>query len=125
MLDIWNSDGAFVMNEQRLADQARAIKTNGWLSEIEIEEIKMNIAANGDHQERQSDPLTMGEYRKTNKRGLLVMRTYLKKVRATSLVELLKTCNMYAVMKKRLTFYEWSRMRWQRIKQRNRPICGK
>ena len=35
----------------------------------------------------------------TNKRGLQVMRTYLKKVRATSLVELLKTCDVKAVEK--------------------------
>lgn len=40
MLQCWNALGVFKVNEQRLADQARAIKTNGWLTDIEIEEIK-------------------------------------------------------------------------------------
>ena len=31
--------------KQRLADQAKAIKRNGWLSDVEIEEIKRSIAA--------------------------------------------------------------------------------
>jgi hypothetical protein len=64
MLDIWNSEGAFGISEQRLADQARAIKTNGWLLEIEIEEIERNITGNDsnqDNQERQSEPLTSEE----------------------------------------------------------------
>ena len=49
MMDIWNSEGVFEISEQRLDDQARAIKTNGWLSEIEIEEIKRDIDANGEY----------------------------------------------------------------------------
>ena len=53
MLDIGNSDGVFEISEQRLADQAKVIKTNRWLSEIEVEEIKRNFATNGNHLERQ------------------------------------------------------------------------
>ena len=33
MLGIWKELGVFEISEQRLADQARAIRTNGWLSE--------------------------------------------------------------------------------------------
>lgn len=43
MMDIWDEIGVFKISEQRLADQARAIKTNGWLSDIEINKIKRNI----------------------------------------------------------------------------------
>ena len=41
---LWNDIGVYKINQQRLADQARAIKHNGWLSDVEIEEIKRNIA---------------------------------------------------------------------------------
>ena len=40
MLQTWLIVGVFEATEQRLADQARAIKTNQWLSEFELEEIK-------------------------------------------------------------------------------------
>ena len=43
MLAIWAEIGVFETSEERLADQARAIKVNGWLSEVEIEEIKRKI----------------------------------------------------------------------------------
>ena len=33
----------FETSEQRLADQARAIRTNGWISEVELEEIKEEL----------------------------------------------------------------------------------
>ena len=36
---IWDERGVFEVTEQRLADQARAIKVNNWLSDLEIEEI--------------------------------------------------------------------------------------
>ena len=45
MMAIWREEGVFETTEQRLADQARAITTNAWLSVIEIEELKMNIAS--------------------------------------------------------------------------------
>ena len=49
MLSIWNELGVFEITEQRLADQARATRTNEWLSEIELEEIQRNIES--DHAE--------------------------------------------------------------------------
>ena len=49
MLSIWNELGVFEVSEQRLADQTRAIRTNGWLSEIELEEIQRNTES--DHME--------------------------------------------------------------------------
>ena len=43
MIAIWSEEGICEITEQRLACQARAIKTNGWLSAIEIEEIRRQI----------------------------------------------------------------------------------
>ena len=43
MIKIWKEIGVFDTTEQRLADQSRAIRTNGWLSEIEMEEIQREI----------------------------------------------------------------------------------
>ena len=41
MLNIWSELGVFEISEQRLAVQARAIRTNGWLSERDIMDIKI------------------------------------------------------------------------------------
>ena len=43
MMAIWSEEGICEITEQRLACQARAIKTNGWLSAVEIEEIRRQI----------------------------------------------------------------------------------
>ena len=40
MKKIWDEIGVFPVTEQRLADQARQIRTNKWLTSIEIEEIR-------------------------------------------------------------------------------------
>ena len=45
VMDNWNDIGVFKISEQRSADQARAIKTNSWLTDIKIEEIKRNIGS--------------------------------------------------------------------------------
>ena len=39
----WRLGGIFQYTEQRVCDQARAIKKNGWLSELELEVIKRKI----------------------------------------------------------------------------------
>ena len=43
MLEIWTDIGVFEVTEQRLADQSRAIRTNGWLTGVELEEIQREI----------------------------------------------------------------------------------
>ena len=43
MLTIWNDIGLFEVTEQQLAGQALCIKNRGWLSQVEIEEIKRGI----------------------------------------------------------------------------------
>ena len=40
MYRIWKEKCPFEVTEQRLTDQARAIRKNGWLSDIELEEIQ-------------------------------------------------------------------------------------
>ena len=50
------------ITEQRLADQARAIRVNQWLSEVEIEEIRRNIMEETNSQSEENLPLeTRGE----------------------------------------------------------------
>ena len=40
MLTHWEQIGEFEVTEQRRANQARQIRTDGWMSELELEEIK-------------------------------------------------------------------------------------
>ena len=44
MFGIWKEMRVFEISEQRLADQARAIKLNEWLSEVELEEIRREVS---------------------------------------------------------------------------------
>ena len=46
MISKWKENGGFETSEQRLADQARAIKVNGCLTEMEIEEMKREALVN-------------------------------------------------------------------------------
>ena len=41
----WKENGVFEITEQRLCDQARAIRKNGWLSDLELEYIRKIIDA--------------------------------------------------------------------------------
>ena len=43
MKKIWDEIRVFPVPEQRLADQARKIRTNKWLTDIEIEEIRREL----------------------------------------------------------------------------------
>ena len=43
MAAIWRENGVFEVTEQRLSDQARAIRTNEWLTDVEIEELKRKV----------------------------------------------------------------------------------
>ncbi|XP_068738998.1 uncharacterized protein [Montipora capricornis] len=54
MLGIWKERGVFEVSEQRLADQARAIRTNGWLSEIELEEISRAVSLGEENEQNQN-----------------------------------------------------------------------
>ena len=44
----WRERGMFDSTEQRISDQARAIKKNGWLSELELEMIRRRIEQEGE-----------------------------------------------------------------------------
>ena len=45
MMQEWKEHGVFEITEQRLCDQARAIRKNGWLSDLEHENIRRMIEA--------------------------------------------------------------------------------
>ena len=40
MIAIWREIGIFEITEQRLVDQARVVRTNEGLTEVELEEIR-------------------------------------------------------------------------------------
>ena len=44
----WQERGMFQLTEQRLCDQARAIRKNHWLTEVELELIKRRVLENSD-----------------------------------------------------------------------------
>ena len=50
----WLERGTFISTEQRTADQARAIRRNGWLTEIELDGIKRKVL-NEDIQQGQAN----------------------------------------------------------------------
>ena len=39
----WSDRGLFESTEQRVCDQARAIRKNGWLSQLELDAIKRQV----------------------------------------------------------------------------------
>ena len=43
MTAIWREIGTFELTEQRLVDQARVIRTDEWLTEVELEKIWIKI----------------------------------------------------------------------------------
>ena len=45
MMQEWKEQGVFEITEQRLYDQARDIRKNGWLSDLELENIRRMIDA--------------------------------------------------------------------------------
>ena len=45
MMRKWKKHGDFDITEQRLCDQAKAIRKNGWLSDLELENIQRMIEA--------------------------------------------------------------------------------
>ena len=48
MMREWRERGDFDVTEQRLCDQARAIRKNGWLSDLELENIQRLISDNNE-----------------------------------------------------------------------------
>ena len=53
MIAIWREIGTFEITEQRLADQVRVIRTNGWLTDVELEEIRRKNLTPRDGEENQ------------------------------------------------------------------------
>jgi len=46
----WRERGVFESTEQRVCDQARAIRKNGWLSEAELDAIKAQVESEPESQ---------------------------------------------------------------------------
>ena len=45
LMQKWKEHGVFEITEKRLCDQAKAIRKNGWLSDLELENIRRMIEA--------------------------------------------------------------------------------
>ena len=52
MIAIWGEIGNFEITEQRLVDQARFVRTNEWLTEVELEEIRRKNLTPRDGEEK-------------------------------------------------------------------------
>ena len=57
LLREWNERGLFPTTEQRLCDQARAIRKNGWLTELELEGIKRKIQVDNGEEENLNEEI--------------------------------------------------------------------
>ena len=55
MYKAWQKKGIFLSTEQRITDQARAIRKNGWSTDIELEGRKRRVL-NEERQEREEMP---------------------------------------------------------------------
>ena len=64
----WDEVGVFPVTGQRLADQARQIRTNKWLTDIEIEEIRRKLERKNSKVEVQENDQKITEYNE-NKQG--------------------------------------------------------
>ena len=53
MLSLWLNKGMFWVSEQRLFDHAKTICRNSWMTELEIEELKRNLAENNSDKEEE------------------------------------------------------------------------
>ena len=53
MIAIWREIGTFEITEQRFANQARVVRKNEWLNEVELEEIRRKILPPRDGEEKQ------------------------------------------------------------------------
>ena len=53
MLCLWLSKGMSWLSEQRLVDQANTIRNNGWMTELEIEELERKFAENDSYKEEE------------------------------------------------------------------------
>ena len=52
----WRDRGLFKSTEQRVCDQARAIRENGWLSQLELEAIKRQVEDESQGEFGEDDP---------------------------------------------------------------------
>ena len=53
MIAIWREIVTFEITEQRFVDQARVVRTNEWLTEVELEELRRKILTPRDGEENQ------------------------------------------------------------------------
>ena len=71
MIAIWREKETFEITEQRLVDQARVVRTNEWVTEVELEELRRKILTPRDGEENQEiNGIHMVEERMQNERNM-------------------------------------------------------
>ena len=65
MKKTWDEIGVFPVTEQKLADQARQIRTNKWLTDIGIEEIRRKVEQESSKVEVQENDQEIIEHNET------------------------------------------------------------
>ena len=70
---IWREIGTFEITEQRLADQAKVVRKNEWLTEVELEEIRRKILTPRDGEENREISDAYREMRVGMKNALSLM----------------------------------------------------
>ncbi|XP_063595812.1 uncharacterized protein LOC134772704 [Penaeus indicus] len=70
----WRERGMFNTSEQRLCDQARAIRKNGWLSEVELEAIRRRLVKQSEeeHQQDEEDILSRSNIEEVNEADITI-----------------------------------------------------
>ena len=68
---IWMDRGLFETSEQRICDQVRAIRKNGWLTELELEAIQRRVSQEevNENEDQQTDEDTHVEINRTEEEG--------------------------------------------------------
>ena len=73
MLSLWLQKGMFWVSEQRLVDQANAIRRNSWITELEVEELETKVTGSNSAivQEARSVEALPGHVREDTRNVLL------------------------------------------------------
>ena len=60
----WRERGVVEATEQRVCDQARAIRKNGWLNGLELKEIRRNIRDKNELDETEDEEIIQSDIKK-------------------------------------------------------------
>ena len=104
MHKVWNERQTFKVTEQRLCDQACMIRKNGWLTQVELEEIKRKIKAEEEvtmHESRVGEEIMVPEVAEPLSEGetiIHVLENQARKVASTEAMDEITTIMKEGIM---------------------------